>query len=109
MFEDKTLVCKECGEEFIFTAKEQEFYAEKGFQNAPARCYNCRQARKRNNERGSGRSSSSRLSREEYTATCSACGKEAKVPFKPTLSKPVYCSDCFQKLEAGSGRKKSNV
>ena len=33
MFEDKTLVCKECGNEFVFTAGEQEFYAERGFQN----------------------------------------------------------------------------
>ena len=33
MYEDKTLICKECGAEFIFTAGEQEFYAEKGFVN----------------------------------------------------------------------------
>ena len=33
MYEDKTLVCKECGNEFVFTAGEQEFYAEKGFTN----------------------------------------------------------------------------
>ena len=31
MYEDKTLICKECGNEFVFTAGEQEFYAEKGF------------------------------------------------------------------------------
>ena len=37
MYEDKTLVCKECGQEFVFTAGEQEFYAERGFQNEPAR------------------------------------------------------------------------
>ncbi|MBQ5672442.1 MAG: zinc-ribbon domain containing protein, partial [Oscillospiraceae bacterium] len=30
MFEDKTLVCKECGNNFVFTAGEQQFYAEKG-------------------------------------------------------------------------------
>ena len=33
MYEDKTLVCKDCGKEFVFTAGEQEFYAEKGFTN----------------------------------------------------------------------------
>ena len=38
MYQDKTLVCRECGEEFVFTAGEQEFYAEKGFQNEPQRC-----------------------------------------------------------------------
>ena len=45
MYEDKTLVCKDCGAEFVFTAGEQEFYAEKGFQNEPTRCKACRQAR----------------------------------------------------------------
>ena len=38
MYEDKTLVCKDCGNEFVFTAGEQEFYAERGFQNEPQRC-----------------------------------------------------------------------
>ena len=38
MYEDKTLICKECGKEFVFTAGEQEFYAEKGFVNEPPRC-----------------------------------------------------------------------
>ena len=42
MYEDKTLVCKECGNEFVFTAGEQEFYAEKGFVNEPQRCKACR-------------------------------------------------------------------
>ena len=46
MYEDKTLVCKECGKEFTFTAGEQEFYAERGFQNEPQRCKSCRDARK---------------------------------------------------------------
>ena len=46
MFEDKTLKCVECGNEFIFSASEQEFYAEKGFTNEPKRCSSCRAARK---------------------------------------------------------------
>ena len=46
MYEDKTLVCKDCGNEFIFSAGEQAFYAEKGFQNEPTRCRDCRMARK---------------------------------------------------------------
>ena len=39
MYEDKTLVCKECGNEFVFSAGEQEFYAERGFQNEPQRVF----------------------------------------------------------------------
>lgn len=49
---DKTITCKDCGEEFVFTVGEQEFYKEKGFENEPVRCPACRKARKnRNNNR----------------------------------------------------------
>ena len=46
--QDETLVCKDCGKEFIFTVGEQEFYKEKGFENKPLRCADCRRARKTN-------------------------------------------------------------
>ncbi len=51
---DKTLSCKDCGAEFVFTEGEQAFYAEKGFTNEPVRCPDCRRARKqqRNSDRG---------------------------------------------------------
>ena len=86
MFEDKTLVCKDCGNEFVFTAGEQEFYAEKGFQNEPVRCKDCRSNRKntRNSER------------EMYDAVCADCGAPTKIPFQPRNDRPVYCSACFQ-------------
>ncbi|OGO90688.1 MAG: zinc-binding protein [Clostridiales bacterium GWF2_38_85] len=85
MYEDKELVCKECGEKFTFTAGEQEFYASRGFQNEPQRCKKCRDARK-----GAGK-----VKREMFVTTCAQCGKEAKVPFQPTNDRPVYCSECF--------------
>ena len=88
MYEDKTLVCKDCGQEFTFTAGEQEFYAEKGFTNEPQRCKACRQARK--NARGEN------TERQMFDAVCAACGKECKVPFEPREDRPVYCSDCFR-------------
>ncbi len=43
---DKTLVCKDCGADFVFAEGEQQFYAEKGFDNEPQRCPDCRKARK---------------------------------------------------------------
>jgi DNA-directed RNA polymerase subunit RPC12/RpoP len=53
---DKTIVCKDCGKEFVFTEGEQEFYKEKGFENEPQRCPECRKARKnRNNDRNNNR------------------------------------------------------
>jgi CxxC-x17-CxxC domain-containing protein len=93
MYQDKTLVCKECGKEFTFTAGEQEFFNSKGFTNEPSRCPDCRAARKhQNNNNG-------RLpERQMYPAICANCGKEAMVPFKPSGDKPVYCRDCFQAM-----------
>ena len=88
MYEDKTLVCKECGNEFTFTAGEQEFYAEKGFVNEPQRCKSCRDARK----------NSSRGEREMLEAACASCGGVAKGPFRPREDRPVYCRDCFAKM-----------
>jgi hypothetical protein len=55
MFEDKSLKCRDCGVDFEFTAREQEFYAEKGFQNEPGRCPTCRSARKQSGNFGGGR------------------------------------------------------
>ena len=49
---DKTINCKDCGKEFVFTEGEQEFYKEKGFENEPQRCPDCRRARKQQNNSG---------------------------------------------------------
>ena len=89
MYQDKTLVCKDCGAEFVFTAGEQEFYAEKGFQNEPQRCKACRDAKK----------NASKPARELFTTTCARCGKAAKVPFQPSNDRPVYCSDCYAEMK----------
>ncbi len=89
MYEDKILICKDCGAEFEFTASEQEFYASKGFTNEPQRCKACRDARK--NARGGN----SNGTREMFDAVCANCGKTCKVPFKPREDRPVYCSECF--------------
>ncbi|MBK9710894.1 MAG: zinc-ribbon domain containing protein [Kouleothrix sp.] len=122
-YADKTITCRDCGMDFVFTAGEQEFYAQKGFSNEPTRCPSCRQARKADGggrsggrssgygDSGGGYSSGGRSSggyssspREMHTATCASCGKEAQVPFLPRGDKPVYCSDCFQQQRRSSSR-----
>ena len=127
MYNDKNLTCADCGQEFVFTASEQDFYAQRGF-TEPRRCPSCRASRKaaRNADGGGGSSyggygagggyspvaataavatvaaaaaaaaATDRGPREMFTATCSSCGKDAQVPFRPTSGKPVYCSDCFR-------------
>ncbi len=105
---DKTLTCRDCGTTFVFTAGEQEFYAQKGFTNQPGRCPECRAANKaRRNEGGSyssyGGSEYRRSERPMYPAVCASCGKATQVPFEPRLDKPVYCSDCFTPRQSSRG------
>ena len=99
MYQDITLKCRDCGNEFIFSAGEQEFYAEKGLQNRPQRCKACRDARKAAAAEGGngGR-------KEFFVTTCARCGGEAKLPFQPSNTRPV-----LQQLLRGypSGRERS--
>ena len=88
-FADETLVCKECGNEFVFTAGEQRFYKEKGFLNKPKSCKACRDAKK----------NAGRAPREYFTTVCAKCGGEAKVIFQPSEDRPVYCSACFEEMK----------
>lgn len=39
-----------------------------------------------------------------HKATCSECGKECELPFRPTGDRPVFCSTCFDKQGGGSER-----
>lgn len=87
-FVDKTLVCRDCGKEFTFTAGEQEFYESRGLLNQPGRCSDCRRERRRG---GAG----SRGPREMHKAVCASCGAECEVPFEPREDRPVYCNACF--------------
>ena len=114
-YTDRGITCLDCGQEFVFTAGEQEFYAQKGFTNEPTRCPNCRRARKagggsdrgygdRDSYGGGGRGGYSSGPREMHTTTCASCGREAQVPFVPRGDKPVYCSDCFQQQRRSSAR-----
>lgn len=95
MFQDRYLTCRDCGSEFMFSASEQEFFAEKGFTNDPGRCPECRAARKQRNRR-EVRNSYSRQDRVMYPAVCAACGQQTEVPFEPRQDRPVYCRDCYR-------------
>jgi CxxC-x17-CxxC domain-containing protein len=113
-FVDKTLTCRDCGMDFVFTVGEQEFYASKGFVNEPTRCPSCRQARKSaagnssgmREDRGARSVASGGPPRERVThqTTCANCGQETTVPFVPRGTKPVYCSNCFDQMRGETGR-----
>jgi CxxC-x17-CxxC domain-containing protein len=121
-FADRSLQCRECGREFVFTAGEQEFFAQKGFTNEPGRCPECRSARKARMNAGGGGGMAydsdrgyggygggygtgggyggGRSQREMFSTTCSECGQPATVPFQPRTDKPVYCSSCFERVRS---------
>ena len=90
-FQDRVLKCIDCGTDFIFTAGEQQFYHDKEFKNEPKRCKGCKAKR----QSGSGERGAPG-GRVETAATCSQCGRETTVPFKPTQGRPVLCRDCFK-------------
>jgi CxxC-x17-CxxC domain-containing protein len=132
VYTDRDLTCVDCGQSFTFTARDQEFYAQRSF-SEPRRCQSCRAAKKAQRDSAGGGSSSyggysasggyssggysasggyssggygsggyggsrDRGPRQMFTATCSQCGQEAQLPFRPTNGKPVYCSDCFRTM-----------
>jgi CxxC-x17-CxxC domain-containing protein len=100
MFQDKTLRCRECGQDFIFSAGEQEFYQQRDLRNEPGRCPACRAAHR--TVMAAARAAGERLPRELFKTTCAECGGEAQVPFVPKTEKPVYCSACFEKVRAAN-------
>ncbi len=94
-YEDKNLTCTDCSSTFIFSADDQSYHAEKGYQNEPKRCPDYRSARRAGGGGGYGGGA-----REMHPAVCAQCGKDTEVPFRPSGDRPVYCSDCFSKRPA---------
>ena len=98
-FEEQQLQCVECGETFVFSAEDQEFYHQKRY-STPKRCPVCRANRKAAAGGGGGGNRSRRggggASRPQFDVICSACGRETTVPFEPKGDRPVYCSDCYR-------------
>ena len=84
-FVDRELLCVQCSKTFVFSADEQKFFRDKGFNHDPKRCKQCKASRGRGGT-------------VETRVKCAGCGIETTVPFKPTGRRPVLCSACFQKL-----------
>ena len=96
--EDQVLVCKDCGNKFIWTQGEQQFFIDKGLKNVPKRCKECASTYK------------TKL-REKHPMNwikCKSCKKKAEVPFEPK-SEDVLCEECFQKAIAARNQKISEA
>ncbi len=104
-FQDKSIKCFDCGNTFTFSAEEQEQFASRGYANDPKRCPSCRQERKVRQSVNSGSSYrngnyGNRPQREMFPAVCAECGKATQVPFQPREDRPVYCSECYNRVRS---------
>jgi CxxC-x17-CxxC domain-containing protein len=100
-FQEKSLLCSSCGTSFAFTVQEQDRSATLSSTSGPRLCSWCRAARKiqLNDESGASPNYSVNRQRQFFPATCAHCGRHTQVPFQPRQSKPVYCSDCYNKVK----------
>ena len=108
---DLLLTCSDCGQEFVFTAGEQQFFQERGY-SSPRRCKPCRQAKQgaaggghapSHSEGGGGGYSTSSGASTGTTVVCASCGQTTTVPFEPRGDRPVYCKSCYRPKQGGGG------
>ena len=80
---DEERICTRCGQFFMVTAVEQEYYADKGL-TASDMCRQCRDDEKRNKGK----------TPVYYESVCPGCGQSFKIPFKLEPGQVIYCSEC---------------
>lgn len=95
-YQDQTLTCRDCSKTFVFTAGAQEFFAQKGYTNAPTRCKDCRLIKKQATE--------TNATKQLYKISCKSCGKQGEMATEPRKPHDVMCSECFYRaFHAESG------
>ncbi len=107
-YHDRILTCRDCGQDFTFSAGEQEFYASRGLTNLPGRCPACRAARRSGQSSSAPRFRSNTGNTEHYETICATCGRPTSVPFVPREDRPVYCTECFQAQRAARSPRRDN-
>ena len=97
-FVETHILCIDCGGEFIWTVGEQVFYRDKGLQNPPKRCRECKQAK---NERISSIATAQAngvKQKIEVAVYCARCDGYTTVPFYPSQGRPVFCRSCYLEM-----------
>lgn len=96
--EDRPMMCIDCGGNFIWSVGEQVFFRDKGLQNPPKRCKECKQAKNERIAAITAAQASGVRQRIEVAVKCARCGESTTVPFYPSQGRPVYCRSCFLEL-----------
>jgi CxxC-x17-CxxC domain-containing protein len=94
-YDDRTIHCVDCGQDFVWTAGEQVFFHDKGLKNEPKRCKPCKQAKNERLAAIAAAQASGVRQRIEVSVQCAQCGQTTTVPFYPSQGRPVFCRSCF--------------
>ncbi len=94
-FEDRTIPCVDCSQDFTWTAGEQLFFHDKGLKNEPKRCKPCKQAKNERLAAIAAAQATGVRQRIEVSVLCAQCGQQTTVPFYPSQGRPVFCRSCF--------------
>ncbi|MBC7796937.1 MAG: zinc-ribbon domain containing protein [Pyrinomonadaceae bacterium] len=94
-FPDRFIKCIDCDESFVWTSGEQTFFRDKGLQNPPKRCRDCKQAKNDRITAINEAQTAGIKQKIEVAIDCAGCGASTTVPFYPSQGRPVYCRSCF--------------
>jgi CxxC-x17-CxxC domain-containing protein len=92
---DKDILCIDCGEYFVWSSGEQQFFHDKGLTNPPKRCKGCKQAKNERLAAITAAQAAGVKQRIEVAVHCASCNAYTTVPFYPSQGRPVFCRSCF--------------
>jgi CxxC-x17-CxxC domain-containing protein len=96
--DDKTIVCIDCSNDFVWSVGEQIFFRDKNLQNPPKRCKGCKQAKNERLAAIAAAQASGIRQRIEVSVRCARCQETTTVPFYPSQGRPVYCRSCYLEM-----------
>jgi CxxC-x17-CxxC domain-containing protein len=99
-FDDVSISCIDCAQEFVWTSGEQHFFYDKNLLNPPKRCKECKKAKNRRLEAIELSRVTGKRHRVEVRAECAGCAATTTVPFYPSQGRPVYCRACFIEMNS---------
>lgn len=98
--EDKNIFCIDCESDFIWSVGEQMFFRDKGLQNPPKRCKECKKAKNDRLNAIIAANESGIKQKVEVAVYCAKCNGYTTVPFYPSQGRPVYCRSCFLEMNS---------
>ena len=97
-FVDTHILCIDCDNDFVWTVGEQIFFRDKGLQNPPKRCKECKQAKNQRLNAILKANETGIKQKIEVAVHCAKCSGYTTVPFYPSQGRPVYCRSCYLEM-----------